>query len=381
MARARHGEAIAVLCRPNGTLLEVSDDKLGLAPDLLRGLPFTRMLDPRSVPKATRYLREIQGNNSVPVCELEIALPQGSCSLFFAGYSTTRGSVLVGCSKRLPAKSVLYCLEQLARKSPGSLREALEEILIKERQRARPKQTLESPEVSFLMAVAHDLRNPIAAALAASQYLLEDAAGSLEKEHSDLLGAIESSSRMALQLIDDVLEVSTVQSCNLRLNLQPADILSLLDQNLRLNHLLEARKGTRLDVMTNGPVPAIRADIPRLNRVIGDLLRNAIELSPPSSRIEIRVGTEGKHAMISVRDEGPGFSAEELEAMLDPFQRPWTHRRSAELGLRLAIMKRTVEAHGGQVRVESEVGRGSIFTILLPHSVQSAAAGGRPDIG
>jgi len=282
MARARHRVAIAVLCCPNGTLLEVSDDRLGLASDLLRGLPFTSIVDPRSMPKAIRYLREIQSNNSAPVCELEIVLPQGNCSLFFSGYSTTRGTVLVGCNKRLPRKSVFYCLAQFARRSPDALREALEEILIRERRRARPKQTLESPEGSFLMAVAHDLRNPIAGTLAAIQYLLEDAAGSLEKEHSDLLRSIESSSRMALQLIDDMLDISTAQPSDLQLNLQPADILSLIDQNLQVSRLLGARKGTRLDVITDGPVPAIRADLRRMNRVIGDLLSNAIELSPPA---------------------------------------------------------------------------------------------------
>jgi len=373
MARARHRLEIAILCVPNGTLLEVSDDKLGLASDLLRGLPFTSIVDPRSVPKAIRYLRELQDNNSAPACELEIALPQGSCWLFFSGYSTTRGTVLVGCNKRLPTKSAFYSLAKLARHSPDSLRAALEEILIRERQRTRPIQTLDSPEVSFLMALAHDLRNPLAGALAASQYLLEDAAGSLEEEHSELLRSIESSSRMALQLIDDMLEISTAQPSDLRLDLQPTDILSLIDQNLRLNRLLGARKGTRLDVMTDGPVPAICADLPRMNRVIGDLLRNAIELSPPAGQVEIRVGTQGERVMISVRDEGAGFPADELEATLDPFHKQRTHRRSTGLGLRLAIMKRTVEAHGGQVLVESKVGHGSTFTILLPISVQPAA--------
>jgi signal transduction histidine kinase len=77
--------------------------------------------------------------------------------------------------------------------------------------------------------------------------------------------------------------------------------------------------------------------------------------------------------MIAVRDEGLGFSADELEATLDPIHSPRTYRRSTELGLRLAIMKRTVEAHGGQVRVDSQVGQGSTFTILLPISVQPAA--------
>jgi hypothetical protein len=120
MARARHSVAIAVLCRPNGTVLEVSHDKLGLALDLLPGLPFTSIVEPRSLPKAIRYLREIEDNNSASVCELEIVLPQGSCSLFFSGYSTTRGTVLVGCTKRLAAKSGLHCLAKLARRPNGS---------------------------------------------------------------------------------------------------------------------------------------------------------------------------------------------------------------------------------------------------------------------
>ena len=216
MARARHSVAIAVLCRPNGTVLEVSHDKLGLALDLLPGLAFTSIVEPRSLPKAIRYLREIEDNNSASVGELEIVLPQGSSSLFFSGYSTTRGTVLVGCTKRLAAKSGLHCLAKLARNSPGPLHDALEEILLREDRKARPEQNLGGPEVSFLRAVAHDLRNPIAGTLAGIQYLLEDAAGSLEEEHSDLLRSIESSSRMALQLIDDMLEISTGQSSDLR---------------------------------------------------------------------------------------------------------------------------------------------------------------------
>jgi signal transduction histidine kinase len=126
-------------------------------------------------------------------------------------------------------------------------------------------------------------------------------------------------------------------------------------------------------MITEGPVPNIRADLPRINRVIGDLFKNAIAVSPQDGRIEIRVGTQGENVMIAVRDEGPGFSADELEATLDPIHSPRTYRRSTELGLRLAIMKRTVEAHGGQVRVDSKVGQGSTFTVLLPISVQPAA--------
>jgi signal transduction histidine kinase len=373
MARARNRVGIAVLCRPNGTLLEVLDDRLGLAPDLLRGLPFTSIVDPRSVPKAIRYLRELQENDSSAVCELGIALPQGSCSLFFSAYRTTHGTVLVGCNKLMPETSVFCCLAKLVHRSPDALRDALGEILIRERQRTTPRQTFDSPEVTFLSAVAHDLRNPIAGTLAASQYLLEDGAGSLEEEQSDLLRSIESSSRMALQLIDDMLEISTTQSSDLSLSFQSADILSLIDQNLRLNRLLGARKGTRFDMITEGPVPNIRADLPRINRVIGDLFKNAIAVSPQDGRIEIRVGTQGENVMIAVRDEGPGFSADELEATLDPIHSPRTYRRSTELGLRLAIMKRTVEAHGGQVRVDSKVGQGSTFTVLLPISVQPAA--------
>jgi signal transduction histidine kinase len=228
----------------------------------------------------------------------------------------------------------------------------------------------------LLEIAAHDLRNPISGILAASQYLLEDAARLLEEQHVAMLQSIESSSRLMLRLIDDIMEIPALESGAVTLDLKPADISALIERNLLVNRFLADRKEVHLEVKVDGSVPQIEVDPVKMNQVINSLLTNAIKSARQGGKIDVRAGVRGHHAVISICAEGPAISADDLQSLFNPTQKRRHKRalREAVTALALANVKRIVEGHGGVMRVHTDPLKGSIFTIKLPLPTQTAAA-------
>jgi signal transduction histidine kinase len=234
-----------------------------------------------------------------------------------------------------------------------------------------------SDKCEVLGMVAHDLRNPINGILSASEALLENAAGMLPDCDLGLLEAIRSASRFMMRLIDDLLEISALESGKLKLDLKPTNILSLIEQNLSLNRLLAEGKRIKIDINVTREPPAMNVDPMKLSRVIDNLVTNAIKFSTPQSRIEIRLGTEAELAILSVHDQGLGIAPHELRKVFAPFRRGRDASKMNGTGLGLAIAKRIVEAHGGQLMLRSQVGKGSTFTVMLPISKHRGVANKR----
>jgi signal transduction histidine kinase len=230
----------------------------------------------------------------------------------------------------------------------------------------------------LLRVVAHDLRNPISGILAASEYLIEDLPDASE-DHLALLQAIYSSSQFMLHLIDDLLEISATGSANLEFTFQPTDLVLLVKQDVVLNRLLAERKRVRMVLAAHGTIPLVPADPQKIYQVIDKLVTNAIKFSHPDSGIEIQVGVEDDSAIVSVRDHGTGFPAEELKRVLRPFP---SSQSLDQLGpapaYGLPHITRIVEEHGGHVRVESELGQGSTFTVSLPLTQASSLPSSGP---
>jgi len=229
-------------------------------------------------------------------------------------------------------------------------------------------QKVSAEKSQILGMVAHDLRNPLSGILNATEYVLDDAATLLGESDLKLLQAIESTSRFMLHLIDDIVEISTIESGKLHLDRKPTDILSLIEQILALNRPMAERKQITIDLISpNGLLPLISVDSTKMYRVIDNLLTNAIKVSSPGDNVKVRVHADGELINISVRDQGPGIPTDELETVFEVFEKGRSANISKErgAGLGLAIAKRIVEAHGGKLLLDSEMGRGSIFTIAL----------------
>jgi signal transduction histidine kinase len=231
-------------------------------------------------------------------------------------------------------------------------------------------QKVSTEKSQMLGMVAHDLRNPLSGILNATEYVLEDAAGLLGENDLALLQAIESTSRFMLRLIDDMVEISAIESGKLQLDRKPTDIISLIEQVLSLTRPMAERKQIGIDVTASSELPQVRVDSTKMYRVIDNLVTNAIKFSGPGGRVRIRVYPNDGFVKVSVQDQGPGIPAHELKAVFKLFHkgRLASASKAAGTGLGLAISKRIVEAHGGELLLESKVGKGSTLTVSLPAS-------------
>ena len=221
---------------------------------------------------------------------------------------------------------------------------------------------------------AHDLRNPISGILNASEYLLGDADG-LAEDQLLLLRAITASSKFMLSLINDIVQLCTMEAGELRLALQPTDFVLLAEQNLSRNRLLADKKQIRLELIVDGALPLVRIDPLRMNQAVDNLVTNAIKFSKPGTKIEIRLHAQNDVVGIAVRDEGPGITAAERGTVFKLFRRGKCGpvSQTPGTGLGLAITKRIVQAHGGRIELKSQVGKGSTFTVTIPVAINAKA--------
>jgi signal transduction histidine kinase len=218
----------------------------------------------------------------------------------------------------------------------------------------------------MLRVVSHDLRNPIGAMASAASFVLEDSASELHDGYSQrMLRTIVRASKQATRMIDDLLDVSRIDSGRLTVEPKPEPLAPLLMEAVELHGPVAHQRGIQLGWVSNGPPPIVMADRERLLQLLGNLLANAIRFTPPAGRIEIAAAVCGAEARCSVADTGPGIPPDQLPHVFDRF---WQAARTdrAGIGLGLAIVQGIAEAHGGRVWVESELGKGTRFVFTLP---------------
>ena len=219
----------------------------------------------------------------------------------------------------------------------------------------------------FLGIAAHDLRNPLASIRGFSELLLSDDMGSLTEDQHEFIKTIHSLSQDMLNLVNDLLDVSVIESGKLELKRQPGSLKVLIEERIRINSILAKNKQMKLHESL-ATVPEVSFDYSRIAQVVDNLISNAIKYSPSGSNIFVSLNQQGMKAQISVRDEGPGIEPEEQKRLFGEFQRLSTKPTGGEksTGLGLSIVKKIVEAHNGTTAVESQPGAGSTFTFILP---------------
>jgi signal transduction histidine kinase len=224
----------------------------------------------------------------------------------------------------------------------------------------------------FLGIAAHDLRNPISTIQMASMILGEPPPDLSEDEHRFLVEDIDRQASYMLNLIDDLLDVSQIESGYLELRLEQLPLRQLLADAVRRHANLASAK--RIEVLLSPcPDSVFCADPLRLRQVIDNLISNAVKYSRPGGTVVVQAAKDQGAWKISVRDEGPGIDPGDKERLFQYFSRLSTRPTGGEksTGLGLAISRRIVEAHRGQIGVESEMGKGSIFWFTLPDDLSS----------
>ena len=171
-----------------------------------------------------------------------------------------------------------------------------------------------------------------------------------------------------LQLINDLLDLSKIESGSLELKKSSGDYPEFLRRNTALNAALATAKGIEIRVLPGVASLEVPFDPGKIEQVLNNLFGNAIKFSPSGSQITVMVEREGNSVLTRVADAGPGIPAEELATIFEPFHegtlRPPGGEKSTGLGL--AIVRKIVERHGGTVAVASTAGKGSVFSFTLP---------------
>jgi signal transduction histidine kinase/DNA-binding response OmpR family regulator len=227
----------------------------------------------------------------------------------------------------------------------------------------------------FIASMSHELRTPLSAILGFSELMRA------EPRHDDgrlvpdeWIEHIHSGGQHLLALINDVLDLAKVEAGRLELDREPFDLRGLVTETVAGLRPLAERK--HITISSRGKVERLIADRGRVRQVLYNLLSNAIKFTPDGGSITVEAVAVDEVVRLSVSDTGSGIAPEDQELIFEEFRQVGgMGERQAGTGLGLALARRLVEAHGGQVELESTLGEGSRFTVTFPQPVGFATAG------
>jgi signal transduction histidine kinase len=239
--------------------------------------------------------------------------------------------------------------------------QAMVDLRTRQLERANAElQALSDGRNRLLGVVAHDVRAPLASMVTAAEMLRAK-----QVEDTDapaLLDLVAANGRATLAMLEDLLDLSAIESGTIPVALRPTDLLAVTQERVRLLRPLLGTRAVRID----GELCNAMADPLRLGQALDNLLSNAAKFSPAAAPIELTVHRNGEHAMLDVGDRGTGLTEVELQRLFTPFspggRRPAIGRST---GLGLAIVKRLVELQSGRVEAHPRADGGTIFRILL----------------
>jgi len=229
-------------------------------------------------------------------------------------------------------------------------------------------ETANKAKTEFLSRMSHELRTPLNAILGFGQLLERQNPTDIQRAR---LGHIMAAGRHLLKLINEVLDISRIETGNLQLSPEPVCVAEALQETLSLIRPLAAERSIELSMPSESDARCfVLADLQRLKQVLLNLVSNAVKYSPIHGRVTISCSALSKDTLrIAVSDMGAGIPGDKLARLFTPFDRLGAEYSSVEgTGLGLALCKRLMHAMGGSIGADSTLGRGSTFWIDLPHA-------------
>ncbi len=230
-------------------------------------------------------------------------------------------------------------------------------------------QELDNIKSEFLAHVSHELRTPMASIQEGTHLLLDEIPGPLTQDQRTTLRIMSDSSRRLMYLISTILDLSKMEAGMMEYRFAPTDLKRVAEVSINKLRLLADAK--HVQFLIDAPVERhwVRADSSRIEQVLDNLLSNALKYSPEGAlvRVHMTPGRDEELLFVAVMDEGPGIPSVEIPHIFERFYqgRTTTRHASTGSGLGLALAKKVVEAHGGRIWVESEVGKGTTVRFIL----------------
>lgn len=398
------GLGFALLCHADGSLQEILHDDLALHTQIKVGESFLRLIDPGSIQKGLNFLQEVQSRAAAFQWDMNVRTGQGLRLMQFAATQKGRDLVIVAAPSEDETMALYADLAQMHNEQMTTLRLALkaqsdasrqkEEATREEShyldelttlnnelvnlQRELSKKNVELQRLNdlknqFLGMAAHDLRNPLSVILAYSDFLRDEAQEQLTPDQLEFVEEIQASSQFMLALINELLNISVIESGRLQLNTELTDVGGLVSRVAQLNRRLADQKEILLQVELPSTPLTMEIDALKIQQVLNNLLTNGIKFSHPKTQILVTTQIRDQVVEITVQDHGQGIPANELERLFKPFSRTSVRTTGGEssTGLGLVISRRIVEGHGGSIWVKSQVGQGSTFGFTLPFQPQT----------
>ena len=221
----------------------------------------------------------------------------------------------------------------------------------------------------FLGMAAHDLRNPLASIRGIAEFLREGAVGPLTADQLELIETIHGASTSMLDMVNELLDVATIESGELKLNRGPHDLAELVSKSVAMINREAGKKGTQVVIEQSAGTVIAQIDLAKMKQVVDNLLSNGVKYSPPGSTITAAVARDEANGTLSfaVRDQGPGIPENERDKLFKDFSRLSSQPTGGEksTGLGLAICRKIVDAHQGTIVAENLPQGGCEFRVTL----------------
>jgi signal transduction histidine kinase len=220
----------------------------------------------------------------------------------------------------------------------------------------------------FLALTTHDLRSPLTVISGVISFFTSGRLGELSPEQNNMVAMMERNTQSLIELVNDLLDASKLESGTMRLDVTSIDLRGLLEELHEAMEPLAREKEITLEEKLAAALPPVEADRTKFRRILVNLLSNALKFTPKHGRVEVRAELEGERVRLTVADTGVGIAPEDVERLFDKYEQARSRATRGEkgTGLGLYITRQLVELHGGEIEVQSELGRGSTFSFTLP---------------
>lgn len=393
MSGARTG-GLVLECTPRGEILRVVRDDLGLEGRLEIGRSLPELVHEDSFVKALGFLIELRASHAAYGWELNLKVDRKLRTLHWSGVLSDDRLIVLGADTHGEMARFYEEIMQIGNDQLNTLRRLMKEratssrsagtftllyedlsranneLVSLQRELARQNAELErlnAQKNELLGMAAHDLRTPLSVILGYSQFMIGDTAITADQQRL-FLGRIVTSAEFMLKLVDDLLDVARIEAGKLHLRREDTDLDALLRGAVEVASVLARPKDIEVSFACPEPLPRLVVDPVKIEQVMNNLLGNAVKFSGPGTRVAVGAALRDGAVAVSVQDQGPGIPAAERDRLFRPFGTTSVRATGGEksTGLGLAIAKRIVEAHGGRLSLDSEVGQGTTFTFTLP---------------
>ncbi len=238
-------------------------------------------------------------------------------------------------------------------------------------------ETANHAKSQFLANMSHELRTPLNAIIGFTEFLIDESCGPLLPDQKEYLGDVLSSSHHLLQLINDVLDLAKVEAGKMEMHPESFSVNNALEEVAAVISGIAQKKKIVINIEVNAGLETVMLDRRKFKQVLYNLLSNAVKFSDESGQVSVRGHRLDAHRFeVQVRDTGIGIKAQDIDRIFTEFEQldSGTTRRFEGTGLGLALSKKYIEFQGGRITVESELGKGSVFSVVLPMMLEELAA-------